>query len=103
MSVMPTHLQLHKSSKTLDVNWSNGELSTISTSDLRRYCACSSCRARGVVGSELINESSDVTDIKSLGASAVQIVFADGHDRGIYPWSYLKAIAEGRAMEVLES
>ena len=28
-------------------------------------------------------------------------LFADGHDKGIYPWPYLQAIAANRAMELI--
>jgi DUF971 family protein len=34
-----------------------------------------------------------------MGSSGVQICFSDGHDRGIYPWGYLWAIATGKGWE----
>jgi len=30
-----------------------------------------------------------------VGSYAVNIAFSDGHDRGIYPWAWLRAIALG--------
>jgi DUF971 family protein len=30
-----------------------------------------------------------------VGHHAVPLVFSDGHDRGIYPWPYLAALACG--------
>jgi DUF971 family protein len=36
-----------------------------------------------------------------MGSTGIQVVFADGHDRGIYPWEYLYRIGQGEAMEYL--
>ncbi|RUW64645.1 gamma-butyrobetaine hydroxylase-like domain-containing protein, partial [Mesorhizobium sp. M4B.F.Ca.ET.049.02.1.2] len=32
-----------------------------------------------------------------IGSYAIRLVFSDGHDRGIYPWSYLREIADSAA------
>lgn len=56
------------------------------------------CRARNVVGVSLITESGDIDAIHLMGVAGLQVVFADGHDRGVFPWAYLRAIAEGQAM-----
>jgi DUF971 family protein len=34
-----------------------------------------------------------ITDIRPIGRYAVRIVFDDGHDSGIYSWSYLAGLA----------
>jgi DUF971 family protein len=33
--------------------------------------------------------------IEPLGSTALRLVFSDGHERGIYPWTYLKQMAFG--------
>jgi len=53
------------------------------------------------VGTRLVTESAEVATLSLMG-NAVQIVFADGHDRGIFPWPYLYAIACGRAKDYLD-
>ncbi len=35
-----------------------------------------------------------VTDILPVGAYGVQFVFNDGHDRGIFPWVFLRELLE---------
>ncbi len=83
------------------VTWKNGSSSCISGSELRRYCSCSEGRARKVVGISLINESTELEHVSLMGGQALQAKFSDGHERGIYPWPYLYAISQGRAMEHL--
>ncbi|MEZ2143418.1 gamma-butyrobetaine hydroxylase-like domain-containing protein [Bradyrhizobium sp. DN5] len=35
-----------------------------------------------------------VAAIEPIGNYALRLSFSDGHDRGIYPWSYLRELAE---------
>jgi len=98
----PQKLYLLKSKKTLVVTWQNGSEANISSQVLRQFCACSKCRARNTVGLALVNVSSDIDNVVLQGGTGIQIKFADGHDRGIYPWPYLHAIANNRALEYLD-
>lgn len=95
----PTQIQLRKASGVVDITWRNGETSHITGDELRRFCACSRCRARNTVGLRLVGESGDVVQLALMGSTGVQVIFADGHDRGVFPWAYLRSIAEGRARE----
>ncbi|MEO1467820.1 MAG: DUF971 domain-containing protein [Pseudomonadota bacterium] len=38
-----------------------------------------------------------ITGLEAVGAMGVNIAFSDGHDRAIYPWAYLREIADGLA------
>lgn len=56
---------------------------------LRQACPCAFCRAalmRGQVAT--INPDIRLISIHTMGYG-VQLGFDDGHDRGIFPWSYL--------------
>lgn len=56
---------------------------------LRRECPCSQCRAFRLRGSQpWVSEGVRVVEIHPQGYG-VQLVFSDGHQRGIYPWAYL--------------
>lgn len=98
----PQGITLHKRSSSLEIVWKNGVSSVIAGKELRRFCACSGCRARKIVGMLLINESTTIDTINLMGATGLQIIFEDGHDRGIYPWDYLHAIAQGDANTFFE-
>lgn len=97
----PSSIVFKKTRNLLELTWVDGKKSQISGQSLRRYCACSTCRAKGQVGVDVITDSPLVTDVNLMGSSGLQLVFADGHDRGIYPWSYLLAIASERALDSL--
>jgi DUF971 family protein len=51
----------------------------------------------------LITDNPSVAEIVLMGTTGIQIIFADGHDRGVYPWAYLHAIAKGNAEEYLNA
>jgi prepilin-type processing-associated H-X9-DG protein len=37
--------------------------------------------------------------VREVGSYGVNIAFSDGHDRGIYPWSYLAQLSEKPKLE----
>ncbi|MDG9924447.1 MULTISPECIES: gamma-butyrobetaine hydroxylase-like domain-containing protein [unclassified Pseudomonas] len=72
--------------------WS-GQLSLLSHARLRAACPCSQCRAARLHG-RIDAAPSDVR-LRAINRQGygVQLVFSDGHDQGIYPWSYLRELA----------
>lgn len=96
-SDIPVSVKLKKCSNILEICWSDGGIDEVSGQLLRRYCACSGCRAKNQVGIDLVTDSPIVDGFSLMGTTGVQLQFSDGHDRGIYPWAYLRAIAQGNA------
>jgi DUF971 family protein len=39
-----------------------------------------------------------IAEVRPVGGYAINIAFSDGHDRGIYPWSFLAQLAEGNKL-----
>ncbi|MFD2645567.1 DUF971 domain-containing protein [Pseudomonas japonica] len=75
----------------LVLQWDDGE-QVISHARLRGACPCSQCRAGRLGGRiDLVRDSVRVERIEGQGYG-VQLVFSDGHERGIYPWAYLKEL-----------
>ncbi len=101
MSEIPKLINQKKNSQQLEITWTNGDKTYLSFQELRKFCPCSQCRALGHTGVDIITDNYDIERIHPMGSSGLQIVFKDGHDKGIYPWAYLKAIAEDRALQVL--
>ena len=99
----PQKVRLKKDIGELEIIWQNGDIAKISCDELRRYCACSSCRSRKLIGVRLVTESAEIATVNLIGSTALQVVFADGHDRGIFPWPYVNAIATGRVQEFLNA
>ncbi|MDQ2078036.1 DUF971 domain-containing protein [Marinimicrobium sp. ABcell2] len=97
----PAQIQHRRKEGVVTIVWRHGETSSITGEDLRRYCACSECRAKEKIGLRKTGEANDVVRLELMGTTGMQVVFADGHDRGIYPWEYLYRIGQDEAMEYL--
>jgi DUF971 family protein len=66
----------------------------LSARTLRAACRCASCRAAERAGAPVLPASDvEVVRVNEVGGYALQLCFSDGHERGIYPWSYLAALA----------
>ena len=73
----------------LRLNWPDGREQLLGHAELRRQCPCSQCRAFRLRGSApLVDARVRVVAVNGQGYG-VQLVFSDGHERGIYPWEYL--------------
>lgn len=71
-----------------------GETVEIDARALRARCRCSACiRASRAVGQLDPGTDISILALRQIGSTGLQAVFSDGHERGIYPWSYLEVIA----------
>ena len=77
----------------LTLHWSDGE-SSVSAATLRARCRCAPCQSARLRG-EPVGADATLTlaDALPIGHYAVQLRFSDGHDRGIYPWAYLRELS----------
>lgn len=74
------------------VKWSDDDIQTISHHRLRGSCPCARCRAARIQGRiSLVDTDVRLIAINPMGYG-LQMVFSDGHDRGIYPWCYLREL-----------
>jgi DUF971 family protein len=77
------------SPERLSVTWEHGE-SSIDAATLRRACRCAPCQSARLRGTPAeVDGGVQLVDARPVGHYAVQLVFSDGHERGIYPWAYL--------------
>ncbi|MHC2020014.1 gamma-butyrobetaine hydroxylase-like domain-containing protein [Methylobacterium sp. CM6247] len=93
---IPREIRLTKGSRRLDVRWEDGTLSSLSAATLRAGSrSAGSVRASVDAVPSVPTADLVIRDVLPVGAYAVNLVFSDGHDRGIFPWSYLRTLAEG--------
>ncbi|WP_019529570.1 gamma-butyrobetaine hydroxylase-like domain-containing protein [Dasania marina] len=89
-----TNIQLHTQSKTLELQFGEQRYS-LSAEYLRVYSPSAEVRghspSQAVLQTGKINVAID--DIKTVGNYAVQLYFSDGHNSGIYTFSYLHELA----------
>ena len=91
---VPTDLVWHETSGQLELAWADGRRVTFSSPSLRTACKCAGCEKRRRDDQPLAAApDTTLTQINPIGDMGVQLVFSDGHDRGIYPWPYLHQLA----------
>ncbi len=86
----PTEIKLHQKSRVLEIAFADGKRFMLPYEFLRVYSPSAEVRGHGP-GQEVLQVGKKNVEIKQLepvGTYAVQPVFSDGHDTGIYSWDY---------------
>lgn len=85
----------------LQISWKDGVVSEIEPRVLRLLCPCAGCvdERSGVrmLTPGMIPGDIAPAAIHPVGRYALQFVWNDGHRTGIYPFEYLRRIADGEA------
>lgn len=87
----PIGINLHSRSRQLALDYANGESYSLSCEYLRVFSPSAEVRGHGP-GQEVLQTGKakvNITSIQPVGHYALQLVFDDGHDTGLYSWSYL--------------
>lgn len=93
MNQAPESVGNSTSKQQLRLSWADGRVQLIDHAQLRRQCPCSQCRAFRLQGlTPMVAASVRLLELNPQGYG-LQLVFSDGHERGIYPWAYLAGIS----------
>jgi DUF971 family protein len=94
----PTSLTLRTRSRVLAVSFSDGATFELPFEYLRVYSPSAEVRGHGPGQETLQIGKHDVviTKVEPVGHYAVRLVFDDGHDTGLYTWSYLHELGRER-------
>jgi DUF971 family protein len=90
-SPLPTAIELHRKSRVLEIVFADGKHFKLPFEFLRVHSPSAEVRGHGP-GQEVLQigkKNVDITHIEPVGSYALQPVFSDGHDTGIYSWDYL--------------
>lgn len=87
----PTALTVHQASRVLEVGFDDGALFRIPFELMRIYSPSAEVQGHGPGQEVLQTGKRDVVinDIIAVGHYAVQPMFSDGHDTGIFSWGLL--------------
>ena len=88
----------------LAIRWPDGGESFIPLENLRRACPCAGCQGEtDIMGRLYKNPEQPLTAaafqlvrLNRVGGYAVQPVWADGHNTGIYSFDYLRRVAAAK-------
>ncbi len=97
-SPRPTEIKLHQKSRKMEIAFSDGSRFELSYELLRVYSPSAEVRGHGP-GQEVLQAGKrnvEITSLEPSGSYAVQPVFSDGHDTGIYSWDYLYFLGKNR-------
>ena len=94
-TIYPTNIKLRAISKMMEISFSDGRDFVLSCELLRVYSPSAEVRGHSPEQAVLQVGKQDVTitEIEQVGNYAVKLVFDDGHDTGLYTWSYLYDLA----------
>jgi DUF971 family protein len=87
----PVEIKLHQKSRILEIAFADGRQFRLPCEFLRVYSPSAEVRGHGP-GQEVLQTGKmnvDITKIEPVGSYAIQLVFSDGHDTGIYSWDLL--------------
>ncbi len=98
MSVRPTDIRLHQTSRILEVSFEDGQHFELPCEYLRVYSPSAEVRGHGP-GQEVLQvgkENVNISAIEPVGNYAIKLVFDDGHDTGLYSWDILYELGVNR-------
>ncbi|MEO1078891.1 MAG: DUF971 domain-containing protein [Pseudomonadota bacterium] len=94
----PTGLRLRRGSRLLEISYADGRVVELGWEFLRVHSP--SAEVRGHHASQAVLQTGKrkvaITDLKPVGHYALQIIFDDGHDSGLYSWEYLDHLGRNR-------
>lgn len=88
---IPTEIKLHRTSRVLELTFADGQVFKLPCELLRVCSPSAEVRGHGP-GQEILQVGKrevGIDSIEPVGTYAVKLVFSDGHDTGLYTWSYL--------------
>jgi DUF971 family protein len=97
-------LDLQHIGNDLAIRWDDGREDFIPLENLRRACPCAACKGEvDILGNVYKNPEQpfapnafDLVKITGVGGYAIQPVWADGHNTGIYSFEYLRRVASAK-------
>lgn len=90
-AAQPIELKLHQVSRVLEIAFDDGKTFSLPCEFLRVHSPSAEVRGHGPGQETLQTGKKEVTikTIEPVGNYAVQLVFSDGHNTGIYSWELL--------------
>jgi DUF971 family protein len=87
----PTEIRLHQKSRVLEIAFDDGRSFRLPYEYLRVFSPSAEVRGHGP-GQEVLQVGKrdvEIRHVEPVGSYAIQPIFSDGHDTGIYSWDYL--------------
>jgi len=100
----PIRISAPHGAPNLTLTWSDQMTTVLSHDLLRGYCPCATCQGEQGDIRFRLGGNTELIDLRPVGSYALQLVWGDGHDSGLYSFDYLRQLAravEQRGLSVL--
>lgn len=90
----PTELRIQQSARVLEIDFDDGKAYAIPAELLRVESPSAEVQGHGSGGKKVVagKRSVGIRAAQPVGRYAVRLVFDDGHDTGLFTWSYLRKL-----------
>jgi len=101
----PVDVSVFRGRRELAIEWSDGHRGVHRWEALRWNCPCAVCQGEmGAPGQlqfvqRLTTDQTTLVDLREIGRYALQPVWQDGHDTGIYAHDHLRSLCECSACD----
>ncbi len=91
---VPQRIELADRGRELRLRWPDGLEAALGAPMLRNACRCATCTHLSRSGARAQMDAQITLElVAEFGVAGLQLVFSDGHRRGIFPWEYLRELA----------
>ena len=94
----PRAIVYHRAARALELDYGDADKALLNAEFLRVYSP--SAEVRGHSEEERVLQTGkkyvSIEELTAIGNYAIRIAFDDGHDTGIYSWSFLKELYDRR-------
>ena len=95
--IEPTSI-VEESGSLLSISWSDKTSRKYTAAQLRKDCPCASCvnewTGKKILKDENVAEDINFASVTLVGRYALNFQFSDGHNTGIYSFTYLRQLSE---------
>ncbi|MBI1237900.1 MAG: DUF971 domain-containing protein [Alphaproteobacteria bacterium] len=95
----PTELRIRRDERCLEIDFDSGERYIIPAELLRVESPSAEVKGHGSGEKRIVSGKRNVAILsaEAVGNYAVRLIFDDGHDTGLYSWSYLRRLGRDQA------
>ena len=97
LEIEPTEIS-QESNTQLRITWADGRVCNYDSPALRRACPCAQCvdewTGERTLKPEAVSSEIEIGDLTIVGRYALNFVWSDGHQTGIYSFDYLRNLCE---------
>lgn len=95
--IEPTEIS-QESNTQLRITWADGRVCNYEAPALRRVCPCAQCvdewTGERTLKPEAVSQEIEISDLTIVGRYALNFIWSDGHQTGIYSFEYLRKLCE---------